>query len=327
MKRFDENDLARRLGGETPPPPPDLAARIRDEIPEHVEVPPALTERPGTLPFGRRPFPRRLLALAATVLVAVAAGLVARRVLLPAAAPPLEVALIQSAPAAEKAAAPPPADAASRVVGADQAPPPASRARGKALPDAEPPAKAAALPARDEGEKGHRETAADTAVPGEAPAPQAAAPTAAPFATAEPAEHGGVAGGVAGGIPGGLATTASAPLEEEARVYRVGGPVTAPELVHSVEPEYPEAARRARLRGVVVIETVVDRDGAVVRPRVVRNTTGSGECAEAALRAVRQWRYRPAQFEDRPVASHLTLAIEFRPATTPPAPTAGPPRR
>jgi protein TonB len=107
-------------------------------------------------------------------------------------------------------------------------------------------------------------------------------------------------------------------------VYRVGGPVTGPELVHRVSPEYPEAARRAGLRGVVVIEVVIDRDGAVVRPRLVTNTTGSNECAEAALRAVAQWRYRPAMFESRPVAAYLTLAIEFRPGTTGHKATAGP---
>jgi protein TonB len=134
----------------------------------------------------------------------------------------------------------------------------------------------------------------------------------------------GVEGGVEGGVPGGVPGSTASSLDEAATVYRVGGPVTAPEPVHRVPPAYPEAARRAGLRGVVVIEVVIDRDGAVVRPRVVRNTTGSSECAEEALRAVRKWRYRPAQLEGRPVAAHLTLAIEFRPGTTGHKATAGP---
>jgi len=190
MKRFDENDVAKRLHGQTPPPPPELAARIKRDIPEHVEVPPALTAPRGTLPLiGRLPARHRVLALAATVLVAVAAVLVARRVLLPTGGPPLEVALIESAPAPDQASAPTaaalPAVAAQEVTAAP--------------PAAEPLAKQAAVaPARIDAGKGRREAASDAAMPAP-PAPQVAAE--AMVAGVDGGELGGVGGAVPGPIP------------------------------------------------------------------------------------------------------------------------------
>ena len=137
--------------------------------------------------------------------------------------------------------------------------------------------------------------------------------------TQEPDATGGVAGGVDGGVdggapdgvPGGDPATSVGPPDDTVTVYRVGGPVTAPVLIHRVLPEYPEAARRARLQGVVVVEAVIDRDGAVADVRVVADTTRFGGCAEAALRAVRAWRYRPARLDDRPVAVRMTVTVTF----------------
>lgn len=308
MKRFDENDVAKRLGAPTPPPPPDLAARIRAEIPERVEVPPALTRPPGTLPFLRRPLGRRLLALAAILVVGIAANLVARRAMRPAPGP-LEVALVVPTPAPGGKAAParkitPRSDPQSRT------PAPA----GAAAPAA----------ARAEMGKARQEVAADAVLPTPVQADRAAVPEASPqaaakavVAAAEAPEMrdatAGVEGCVGGGALGGVPESAPASLDEVAKVYRVGGPVTAPEIIHRVDPEYPEAARRARVQGAVIIEALIDRDGTVRETRLARNTTHSDACAESALRAVRSWRYRPAQLDGRPVAVYLTVVIGFTP--------------
>jgi hypothetical protein len=199
MKRFDENDLAKRLGGRTPPPPPDLAARIKDGIPEHVEVPPALTAPRGTLPLiGRLPIRQRLLALAATVLVAVTAVMVARRLLLPAAAPPLEVALIASAPSLDQAAAPAPAAPAAVAPQEATAPAPVTAPLAKA---------AAPAPARAEAGKGLRQAAGEAATSTRMPA-------AASGALARHARR--VAGGgrgSRGGAPGGCRRRGAAGTE------------------------------------------------------------------------------------------------------------------
>ena len=161
-----------------------------------------------------------------------------------------------------------------------------------------------------------------TAQPANGPVQPVAVPDGTPVdpGAAEPGtDAGGVEGGVEGGVgdgpPGGVpglqSDTPAGPPDHGVTVYRVGGPVTAPLLVHRVVPEYPEAARRARLQGVVVVEAVIDRDGAVADARVVADTTRFGGCAEAALRAVREWRYRPALLEGRPVAVRMTVTVTF----------------
>ena len=319
MTRYDENDVARRLGEPAPPPPPDLAARLKAAIPNRVVVPPALT-RPaaGTLPFIHRPLGRRLVALAAILVLGVVFNLVARRVVQPPAGP-LEVALVES-PAGPESEAAPVADAAATLL--RQAPPaapaepaasagPQDRATGKRETTAPPQPFAAAV----------RQPAADVVATVSEPRPPAVVGgVAAPAAgEAESLERDVFAARAANGVTTALIEKAAAPAEESGPVYRVGGPVTAPEPVELVEPEFSEALRAADARGDVVIEAVIDRAGAVVKPRVVKNMTGSQECADAALAAVRRWRYRPALFEGRPVAVTMTLTVVFEPGRAAPA--------
>lgn len=118
---------------------------------------------------------------------------------------------------------------------------------------------------------------------------------------------GGLPGGVVGGVPGGVPGPAPPPAEE---ILRVGGNVEKPVLLYSVNPRYPELARRARLGGVVIVEAVIDRDGNVVDPRVVKPMPLG--LSEAAIEAVRQWRYKPATMNGRPVAVFFTLTVNFR---------------
>jgi protein TonB len=113
---------------------------------------------------------------------------------------------------------------------------------------------------------------------------------------------GGVVGGVPGGVLGGvLGGTGTAPLV-------VGGDVTAPELIHRVEPEYPELARLGRLQGKVILEAIINKDGDVEQIKVLR---GNQQFNDAAMEAVRQWKYRPALQSGRPVAVYFTVVVEF----------------
>jgi protein TonB len=90
---------------------------------------------------------------------------------------------------------------------------------------------------------------------------------------------------------------------------RVGGDVVAPVAIVRQAPLYPELARRMRLEGVVVVEAVIDEHGNVVDARPLR-LLGFG-CTEAALTAVRSWRYRPATLNGRPVSVFLTVTVTF----------------
>jgi len=89
-----------------------------------------------------------------------------------------------------------------------------------------------------------------------------------------------------------------------------GGDVKAPVLLHRVEPGYPELGRKLRQEGVVTLEAVITAEGTVEEIRVA----GSAHplLDEAALRAVRQWRYRPGTLNGRPVRVILTVTVNFQ---------------
>jgi protein TonB len=89
--------------------------------------------------------------------------------------------------------------------------------------------------------------------------------------------------------------------------------VTLPELIAGtdVEPVYPELARRARIEGDVTLRAVIYEDGLVGDIEVLAAPRGDLGFVEAALAAVRQWRYRPASQAGRPVAVYLGR-VHFR---------------
>ena len=97
-------------------------------------------------------------------------------------------------------------------------------------------------------------------------------------------------------------------------LYQPGfGEVTYPELIRSsrVKPRYPSAARLARLEGQVILRAVVHADGTVGRLEVLRQPPGDVGFAEAAIDAVRRWRYRPGSYHGRPVDVHFTIVVDF----------------
>jgi protein TonB len=118
--------------------------------------------------------------------------------------------------------------------------------------------------------------------------------------------EGGVPGGVAGGIVGGLpAQPQEAP---PARVVRVGGSIIAPKLVRRVEPEYPSLAVQARLSALIILEAHVDTRGQVRDVKVLR---GAPLFDEAAIAAVKQWRYQPLLLNGTPTEFLLTVTVNF----------------
>ena len=90
---------------------------------------------------------------------------------------------------------------------------------------------------------------------------------------------------------------------------RVGGEIQAPTKIVDVLPEYPELARRARVAGPVIIEAIIDKQGNVVEARIMRGLRLGLD--EAALAAVRQWKYTPTYYSGRPVDVILTVTVIF----------------
>ena len=80
-------------------------------------------------------------------------------------------------------------------------------------------------------------------------------------------------------------------------------------ITHRVLPIYPEAARRAHIQGVVVLDTTISSDGTVLD---VRPVSGPDELAPAAVDAVKWWRFRPYLINGQAAQVRTTLAVDFQ---------------
>ena len=132
---------------------------------------------------------------------------------------------------------------------------------------------------------------------------------------------GGEVGGVLGGKVGGTGTGTEgegsggveAPVAKEEKPdgpLRVGGDVKAPIPTNRVDPEYTEAARKARIAGIVVVEAVIDRNGNVDRVRIVKGLPAG--LGESAVAAVRQWKFKPGTLNGTPVDVIFNLTVNFK---------------
>ena len=85
-------------------------------------------------------------------------------------------------------------------------------------------------------------------------------------------------------------------------------PVT-PRKIVDARPIYPEIARTARVEGTVILEAVLDTGGRVTQLRVLRSVP---MLDQAALDAVRQWRYTPSLYGGHPVSVLMTITMRFQ---------------
>ncbi len=90
----------------------------------------------------------------------------------------------------------------------------------------------------------------------------------------------------------------------------IGG-VSEPERTSMVEPDYPELARRARIEGKVILRAIIRKDGSVSDIEVLKEPAANLGFAAAAKNAVKQWRYRPATQNGRPVDVYFTVVVNF----------------
>jgi protein TonB len=118
---------------------------------------------------------------------------------------------------------------------------------------------------------------------------------------------GGQAGGVLGGIIGGTGSMPPPPREAPKRI-RVGGQVQAAQLVNKVQPLYPALAKQARIQGTVRLQAVIAKNGSVEELQVL---SGHPLLVQAALDAVKQWRYRPTLLNGEPVEVVTTIDVVF----------------
>ncbi|HEY0557164.1 MAG TPA: energy transducer TonB [Thermoanaerobaculia bacterium] len=92
---------------------------------------------------------------------------------------------------------------------------------------------------------------------------------------------------------------------------RVGSKVTRPEILHQVKPETTEEALRHRgFSGTVILETVIDKDGKVTNVRVLKGQPMG--LSESAMDAVKQWTFKPAILDGKPVRVFYILTVNYQ---------------
>ncbi len=93
-------------------------------------------------------------------------------------------------------------------------------------------------------------------------------------------------------------------------IYHVGGGVAAPQLIFAPDPEFSDEARRAKFQGVCVVSLVVDTHGNPQRVQVLRHL-GMG-LDQKAVDAVKQYRFKPATLQGKPVPVEVNIEVTFR---------------
>jgi len=118
--------------------------------------------------------------------------------------------------------------------------------------------------------------------------------------------EGGVVGGVAGGVAGGLPAQDLAKFEADA--VRAVGNIEPPKLVKQVNPVYPQVARKGRVEGMVILEAKIDERGNVMDVRVLRSIP---LLDQAAVDAVKQWKYEPLLIDGKARKAVFTVTVRF----------------
>ena len=99
------------------------------------------------------------------------------------------------------------------------------------------------------------------------------------------------------------------PMPETKDLYLAGGEVAPPERLHYVKPLYTEIARKTRTEGLVIVQAIINTEGEVIDLKVLKSVPMG--LTEEALKAVRQWRYKPSAVDGRPVNVMLTVSVNF----------------
>ncbi len=126
------------------------------------------------------------------------------------------------------------------------------------------------------------------------------------------------AAGVPGGISGGLLGSAfnspvakngpAPPTEKPKEPLRVGGNVLPPRALYTPPPVYPALARQAHVEGFVVLDAILDAQGAVINLSVI---SGPQLLYAAALQTVSTWKYEPVYLNGQPVPVRMEVTVHF----------------
>lgn len=114
--------------------------------------------------------------------------------------------------------------------------------------------------------------------------------------------------GIQSDVPSPTPTPAQESPKQPKRV-RISSGVANSLLRHNVDPEYPWEARQRHITGDVLLWIVIDKSGNVASIRVEK---GAPILVDAAVEAVKRWKYRPFVLKGEPVEAESTILIKFR---------------
>jgi len=110
-----------------------------------------------------------------------------------------------------------------------------------------------------------------------------------------------------GSGPGGGTQKAAMPVDNEP--IRVFGAVTRPVIIDGPQPRYTETGRRAGVQGTVIVEAIINEQGRVTDLRILKTLPMGLD--QAAVDAVRSWRFKPATLAGKAVKVFYTLTVNF----------------
>jgi protein TonB len=118
----------------------------------------------------------------------------------------------------------------------------------------------------------------------------------------------GLGGGTAGGF--GSAFGSKGPVVKAAPPKKISISAGVEEglLLQKTMPVYPPIAKAARVQGTVVLRATISKEGRITDLHVV---SGPAMLQQAALQAVRSWRYRPYLLNNEPVQVETTINVIF----------------
>jgi protein TonB len=143
-----------------------------------------------------------------------------------------------------------------------------------------------------------------------APQPtQAAIPLAAPDVGVMADATSGLDVGVGVGVPTDPPVVEPPPLPPAVvKPVRPGGLIREPKKIVHVPPLYPAIAQQAHVEGIVILEAVIDERGNVDHVKVLRSRP---LLDQAAIDAVRAWKYTPTLLNGVPVQVLMTITVNF----------------
>ncbi|HYX53255.1 MAG TPA: TonB family protein [Candidatus Limnocylindrales bacterium] len=132
----------------------------------------------------------------------------------------------------------------------------------------------------------------------------------------------GVVGGVEGGVPGGqaggvigsiLSSTAHTPVTQVVaaapkKPLRVSSGISEGLLVQRVEPTYPAIAQRAHIQGTVRLQAIISKQGTIENLQLIE---GHPMLVQAAIEAVKQWKYKPYILNGEPLEVETIVIVNF----------------